>query len=375
MRLAGRGSGSDLPSHFHGSRRRAAGGPGRQPVLTIRFSRSYEKAKLSRHELPPARVRASKRGGRNVQLTDRRPRLLRRGSRTVCPAGPRTAGPRQNCRHVTRRVRQPSARGFDHDHQPADGRHSNGSLHPGGRVRGGGPSAGPVHRRRGAAGLPQGRSPGPARRGGRHPDRRLRPRSADRGGGHGHRHEARGHCAAPFRSPSWRRPKRTSSSRESRPSRSWPRPSATSPCRTSAPARARSRFAASRPARSRATSRAQGGGGHVPRRVGHLLSSLHARHRLVRHESRRGAAGSAGHAVRVGLAGRHGALHQQPARAQHDELLRRADRKLDRRRQSGGDVKAGLQRAARREGRGAGGRLLRPLRRLHGRRAAGLRRG
>ena len=61
-------------------------------------------------------------------------------------------------------------------------------------------------------------------------------------------------------------------------------------------------------------------------------------------EPRRGAARPAGHAVRLRLAVGHGPLHQQPARARRDEVVRRVRRQHHRRRQPGRQRQAGLQR-------------------------------
>ena len=68
-----------------------------------------------------------------------------------------------------------------------------------------------------------------------------------------------------------------------------------------------------RPDRARPAGR-EGAGRRLPRRVGHLALALHAGPRPLRHEPRRGAARTAGHAVRLRLALGHGALHHQPAR-------------------------------------------------------------
>ena len=82
-----------------------------------------------------------------------------------------------------------------------------------------------------------------------------------------------------------------------------------------------------RPDRARPAGR-EGAGRRLPRRVGDLAVALHARPRSVRHEPRRGAARSAGHAVRLRLAVGHRALHHQPARARRSTKgVRRARRR------------------------------------------------
>ncbi len=114
----------------------------------------------------------------------------------------------------------------------------------------------------------------------------------------------------------------------------------------------------------------QGAGGRLPRRLHHLPLPVHPGPRPVRRRARRGAARAAGHPLRRRLALRHRALHQQPARARREEVLRRARRQRGRRRQPGRQRQARLQRARGRQGRRAGGRLLQPYPRLHGRGAA-----
>jgi len=55
--------------------------------------------------------------------------------------------------------------------------------------------------------------------------------------------------------------------------------------------------------------------GRLSRRIGDLAVAVHAGSRPVRRRPGRGAARSAGHAIRLGLASWHGALHQQSAGA------------------------------------------------------------
>ena len=69
-----------------------------------------------------------------------------------------------------------------------------------------------------------------------------------------------------------------------------------------------------RPDRARPAGR-QGAGRRLPRRVGDLALAVHARPRPLRRGPRRGAARTAGHALRLRLAVGHGALHHQPAGA------------------------------------------------------------
>ena len=126
------------------------------------------------------------------------------------------------------------------------------------------------------------------------------------------------------------------------------------------------------PDRARPAGR-QGAGGRLPRRIGHLDVAVHAGHRPLRREPRRGAARTAGHAVRLRLALGHRALHQQPARARRQDRCsaRSAASTIDGGNQ-GGNVKLGVNAPARRQGGAARRRLLQPARRLHGRRAARL---
>ena len=80
----------------------------------------------------------------------------------------------------------------------------------------------------------------------------------------------------------------------------------------------------------------QGGSGNLPGRIADLLPPVHAQHRPLRHESRRGPARPAGYPLRLGFPVGDRAIHQQPARARRHPVLRRGHRIHDRRRQPGG---------------------------------------
>ena len=249
-------------------------------------------------------------------------------------------------------------RGHGHGHQPGDRRHADRRRPaPTGATRVAVPAG--VYtvdgrRSRASAGRPArtSRSGPPAR------PRTSRWSRAARGGGHGHRHDAR---AEPGRRALLRR--RAHRGRAARARRRRHR------------GRGRERGRASRvqnlgPGQSQVAMRGVSAGQivrdqpGVKEQVGAYLddsvislSLFTPGHRPVRHVARRGAARPAGHAVRLRLALRHGALHHQPARARRARsTFGEVGRQHDRRRQRGRQRQAGRQRAARRHGRAARGR-------------------
>ena len=125
-----------------------------------------------------------------------------------------------------------------------------------------------------------------------------------------------------------------------------------------------------RPDRAR-PARRQGAGRHLPRRLGDLALALHPRHRPLRHVARRGAARTAGHALRTRARSPAPCATSPTSRSSAaPTAIAELDVQLDHDGGIGGSVKAPGQRAARRHRGDARRRLLHQLRRLHRRRAA-----
>ena len=173
------------------------------------------------------------------------------------------------------------------------------------RLRGGRSPAGPLHGVGRSAGLPEGDPEGPAARCRRDAHRRFRSRAEGRGGRHGHGHETRGDGEQDARSPSRRRPKKSCGSAASTNIEDVAANVAGFTVQNLGPGQS---TVAMRGVSSGQIARDQPGvkesGRRLPRRIGHLSLALHAGHRSLRHEPRRGAARAAGNAVRLRLGSR-----------------------------------------------------------------------